>query len=84
MKTLLSLVSSILIIGLFLYFKILPYHKRLANRYQGIYRFLEKIFKPVLNILSSFIKPLQIGQGLSIDLAQLALLILLLITINSL
>lgn len=84
MKTLLSLFASILIVGLFLYFKLLPHHNRLANKYQGIYKFLEKIFKPVLNLLSSFIKPLQIGQGLSIDVAQIALLILLLITINSL
>lgn len=84
MKAILSFLSSILIVGLFLYFKLLPYHSRLSNPHQRIYRFLEKIFKPVLNLLSSFIKPLQIGQGLSIDLAQLVLLVLLLITINSL
>jgi len=84
MRTGISLLASVLILGLFLYFKLLPYHNRLAKKYQGIYKFLEKIFEPLLNLLNRVIKPLQIGQGLSIDLAQIALLILLLITINSL
>ena len=84
MRSVISLAASTLILGLFLYFKLLPYSNRLAIKYQAAYTFLEKIYKPILKLAGSFIRPLKVGHGLSIDMSQIALLILLLIIINSL
>ena len=70
---------NILIIGLFLYSKLLPYKDRLNKQYKGIFDFFSSIFNPVLNGLRSLVKPFPVGQGLSVDMTQIALLILLLL-----
>jgi len=72
----------VLIVGLFLYSKLLPYKDRLNQKYAGVFNFFNKIFTPLLNGLKSLVKPFQVGQGLSVDMSQIVLLILFLI-INS-
>jgi hypothetical protein len=75
-------ISSIFIIGLFLYSKLLPYKDKLNQRYKGIFNFFQSIFSPVFNFLNRFFKPVQVGAGLSIDMTQIILLIILLIIGN--
>ncbi|POY36971.1 hypothetical protein C3K47_07880 [Solitalea longa] len=82
MKLMLFLIISFLIVGLFLYSKLLPHKDRLDKQYKGLFNFCNSIFSPLLNFLRSIIKPMKVGQGLAVDMAQLILLILFLILIK--
>jgi hypothetical protein len=82
MRMILSYIANIFIVGLFLYSKLLPYKDKLNNQYKGIFNFFNSVFTPILNFLKRFIKPFQVGQGLSVDLTQLVLLILFLLILN--
>ncbi|GAB3510767.1 hypothetical protein GCM10027442_19710 [Emticicia fontis] len=70
---------SIFIISLFLYSRLLPYKDRLDSSYKAVFVFFENIFSPILKGLGSFMKPVQVGQGISLDMTQLVLLIILLV-----
>lgn len=83
MRVIIPLILNVLIVGLFLYVKLLPYKDKLNTQYKGIFSFFNSIFTPILNFLKKFIKPYQVGQGLSVDLAHIILLILLLIFLNN-
>lgn len=82
MSHMISSVISVLIIGLFLYAKLLPHKDRLDNPYNGIFNFFNNVFSPILIFLRKFIKPFQIGKGLAIDMTQIILLILFLLILN--
>lgn len=82
MKLLIIYVVNILIIGLFLYSKLIPYKDKLNSKYKGVFDFFNKIFTPIKSFLKRFIKPFQVGQGLVVDMTQIILLILLLIILN--
>lgn len=69
---------NILIVGLFLYSKLLPYEDRLTGQYKQTFNFFKSIFKPVLSVFNG-IKPFQVGTGLSVDMTQIILLIILLV-----
>lgn len=73
---------NVLIIGLFLYSKLLPYKDKLNMKYRGVFNFFEGIFQPILNFLSILIKPFQVGQNLAVDMTQIVLLIVLLLLNN--
>ena len=83
MRMIFPILINVFIIGVFLYSKLLPYKVKLNNQYKGIFDFFNSIFTPILNFLKKFVKPFQIGQGLSVDLTQIILLILLLILLNT-
>lgn len=83
MKIILSYIANIFIVGLFLYSKLLPYKDKLNNQYKGIFNFFNAVFSPILNFLKRFIKPFQVGQGLSVDMTQIILLILFLLIANT-
>lgn len=78
MYFILHIIINILIIGLFLYSKLLPYKDRLTGQYKQVYNFFSGIFTPVLSIFSG-IKPFQVGTGLAVDMTQILLLIILLV-----
>jgi hypothetical protein len=82
MKLLIIYLVNILIIGLFLYSKLLPYKDKLNSKYKGVFDFFDKIFTPIKSFLKRFIKPFQVGQGLVVDMTQIILLILLLVILN--
>lgn len=84
MSLIIPILLNVFIIGLFLYSKLLPYKDKLNNQYKGIFNFFDSIFTPVLNFIKKFVKPFQVGQGLSVDLSQIILLLLLLIILNTL
>ncbi len=79
---LLYMFLNVLIIGLFLYSKLLPYKDRLDKRYIGIFGFFNSIFTPVFNFLKKAFKPVQVGIGLSVDMTQILLLVILLVLLN--
>jgi uncharacterized protein YggT (Ycf19 family) len=80
----LKFILFILIIGLFLYSKLLPHKDKLDLKYQRIFNFFNSIYQPLLNFLRRFIKPFQVGFGLSIDTASLVLMIILILFITAL
>jgi hypothetical protein len=82
MKLLIVYIVNILIVGLFLYSKLLPYKDKLNPRYKVVFDFFNKIFTPLISFLKRFIKPFQVGQGLAVDMTQIVLLILLLFILN--
>ena len=73
---------SVLIVGLFLYSKLLPYKDKLNPNYKKIFDFFNSIFTPIFNFLKNLVKPFQVGIGLSVDMSQIVLLIVFLMLLN--
>lgn len=73
---------QILIIGLFLYSKLLPYKDKLNPQYRSAFDFFNSIFTPIFNSLKTIIKPFQVGVGLAVDMTQVLLLIIFLMLLN--
>ena len=73
---------EILIIGLFLYSKLLPYKDKLNSQYRSIFDFFNSIFFPILNFFKTLIKPFQVGVGLAVDMTKIVLLIIFLMLLN--
>lgn len=73
---------QILIVGLFLYSKLLPYKDKLNSQYRGIFDFFNSIFSPIFNFLKTMIKPFQVGVGLAVDMTQILLLVIFLMLLN--
>jgi hypothetical protein len=82
MRLLISLFVQFLVVGLFLYSKLLPYKEKLDPKYNGLFKFVNAIFTPILNFLKTVFKPFQVGQGLAVDMTQIVLLLILLLIIN--
>jgi len=82
MSIVIKILLHVLVVGLFLYAKLLPYKDKLNKQYAGIFNFFNAVFTPLFNFLKTFIKPFQVGQGLSVDLTQIILLISLLLLLN--
>ena len=82
MSRLLPILLSLLIVGLFLYSKLLPYKDKLNPQYKKIFDFFNSIFTPIFNFLKNLVKPFQVGIGLSVDMSQIVLLIAFLILLN--
>lgn len=83
MKIVTLYIVNIFIVGLFLYSKLIPYQNQLNEQYKKVFNFFSSVFNPILNILKRIIKPFQVGKGLSVDMTQIILLILLLIIVNT-
>lgn len=82
MKVLMLIIFNGLILGLFLYSKLLPYKDKLENRFKTIFNLFDAIFTPIFNFLRKYISPFQVGNGLSIDMTQILILIILLLLLN--
>ena len=80
---LIPIVLNILIIGLFLYSKLLPYKDKLNPQFKKIFDFFNSIFSPIFNFLKNMIKPFQVGNGLFVDMTQVVLLIIFLLLLNA-
>jgi hypothetical protein len=83
MIKLFPIILNILIIGLFLYSKLLPYKDKLNPKYKNIFDFFNRIFSPIFNFLKNMVKPFQVGNGLFVDMTQVVLLILFLFLLNA-
>ena len=82
MSRLMPILLSILIVGLFLYSKLLPYKDKLNPQYKKIFDFFNSIFSPIFSFLKNMIKPFQVGVALSVDMSQIVLLIIFLMLLN--
>jgi len=82
MRLLLYILINVLIVGLFLYSKLTPYKNRLTGKYLKTFNFFEGIFNPLLNFLKKIAKPAQVGNGIAVDMSQIILLLLLLLTLK--
>jgi hypothetical protein len=82
MRLLIYIFINILIVGLFLYSKLLPYKSRLTGKYLKTFSFFESLFNPLLNFLKRIAKPAQVGNGIAVDMSQIILLLLLLLTLK--
>ncbi len=82
MKFLILFFLNMLVVGLFLYSKLLPYKDKLNPKYRTTFSFFERLFDPFFSIVKNSIKPFQVGYGLFVDMSQIILLILLLFLIN--
>lgn len=78
-----TIIANILILGLFIYSKLLPHKGKLSNRYRSVFNFFNNIFSPIFNFLKKFFKPKEVGQMIAIDLTQVVLLIILLLIVNT-
>jgi hypothetical protein len=78
----LKFILIVLIVGLFLYSKLLPYKDKLDLKYQRIFNFFNSIYQPILSFLKGLIKPLKVGNGISVDMAQVVLLVILIFILN--
>ena len=83
MSRLIPILISILIVGLFLYSKLLPYKDMLNPQYKRVFEFFNTIFSPIFNFFKKIIKPFQVGVGLFVDMSQIVLLIIFLMLVNS-
>lgn len=82
MREIFPIIISIFILGLFLYSKLLPFKNKLLPHYRKVFDFFESIFEPIFNFLRNLIKPFKVGIGLSVDMSQIILLLILLIILN--
>ncbi len=82
MIKLIPILINILIVGLFLYSKLLPYKDKLNPQFKKIFDFFNSIFFPIFNFLKNMVKPFQVGIGLSVDMSQIVLLIIFLMLLN--
>jgi len=82
MRELLIFVIVVFIVALFLYSKLLPYKDKLNDRNRKIFNFFDRVFTSLLNFLKQIFKPMQVGQGLAVEMGSIALLVLLLIILN--
>ncbi len=73
-----KLIILVFVIGLFLYSKLTPHKDKLDIKYRKGYNFFNSIFKPLLSFLNNFFKPLNVGTGLYVDMAQIVLLLIML------
>ena len=74
MRNLFAYIIILLVIGFFLYIKLVPYKDKLDNKFLGVFNFFHGLFHPILNFLKGYIKPYQVGMGLAIDLSQVIIL----------
>ena len=72
----------VLIVGLFLFSKLLPYKDKLNPQYRTIFDFFNSIFSPFFGFLKNIVKPFQVGVGLAVDMSQIVLLIIFLMLLN--
>ena len=82
MREVFPVIISIFILGLFLYSKLLPFKNKLLPNYGKVFNFFESIFEPIFNFLRNIIKPFKVEVGLSVDMSQIILLIILLLILN--
>lgn len=75
----LKIFINILIIGLFLYGKLVPHKDKLIHPFKGYFEFFEKIFLPIFVLIKTKVKPFQVGVGLAVDMTQIFVLIILLL-----
>jgi len=78
-RSILHLLFSLAILGLFYYARLTPVKDRLSPNHKNRYLFFEKLFKPVLSFLQKYFPPSLVGPNTYFDNSPLALLVVLLL-----
>ncbi len=68
-----------MIIGLFFHSKAAPHKEKLDAQYKGYFDFLDNIFSPIFRFIEPSFKPIQIGQGIGLDIKPFVLLFIFLL-----
>ncbi len=79
---LLKIILDLLLLLLVVYLRVQPYSDRLFDRNKSIYAVGDFCFARILRFLKERIKPLTIGNGISIDLSPVILIATMLMAIN--
>lgn len=82
MHYLFYILINVLVVGLFLYSKLLPYKDKLSPNNKKLFNFFNSIFNPVFNLLKKIFTPYSVGGGIGVDMTQIILLVFLLIILN--
>ncbi len=67
-----------MILGLFIYTKLINYEHLLAPNFKKSFGTIKRIFQPIFKFLGRAFKPYKFGTGLGLDMAQLVFLLFLL------
>ncbi len=73
---------NILIVGLFLYSKLLPFKDKLSPKYRKVFYFFNQLFNPFFKLLKNVFTPYPVGGGVAVDMTQVVLLVFILIILN--
>ena len=73
---------NILIVGLFLYSKLLPFKDKLNPNYRRVFDFFSRVFNPIFKLLKNVFTPYPVGGGVAVDMTQIVLLVFILIILN--
>jgi YGGT family len=74
-----KILLNFLIIGLFFHSKAALHKEKLDTQYRGYFQFFDNIFSPIFRFLEPMLKPIQIGQGVGLDVKPFVLLAILLL-----
>lgn len=79
MHSLFHILVGVMIVGLFLYSKLLPFKDKLNPNYKRLFDFFSSLFRPIFSLLKGIFRPYSVGGGIGVDMTQIVVLILLLI-----
>lgn len=74
----LKILALIMVLGLFIYTKLINYEHLLAPNFKNGFARIKGIFQPIFKFFGRAFKPYKVGNGLFLDMAQLVFLVLLL------
>jgi uncharacterized protein YggT (Ycf19 family) len=77
-RPVIRLILFLAIVALFLHQRFAPHSSGLSERNGRVFRFVDRIFGPLLKFLREKIPPLPVSRGLSLESSHLTLLIILL------
>lgn len=82
MTILLKILLDVILITLVVYAKVSPFRDQLSSENKNRYQFVDKIISPLSMRINNLIKPMAIGNGISLDLSHIVLIVILLILIT--
>lgn len=84
MRDILPFVFIFLVLGFFLYIKLVPFKDKLDAKHLRVFIFFDRLFQPILNFLKHYLKPYKVGNGIALDLGQVVIMLVLLLFIVTL
>lgn len=82
MKGIVQIIGVALIVSLFFYDKTKKYEDQLDAGYLKYFRICKSLFDPIMVFINRYIKPVKMGNGISIDVSHIIILLILLLIIR--
>lgn len=79
---LMKIILDVILIVVIVYSKVSPYRDQLSSDNKNRYQFLEKIISPIFIKINILLKPMQIGNGIYLDLSHFFVMIFLILLIT--